>query len=435
MSSTNPPPEEPSPRRERWSALLQHSTKPLFVLYRTRRIQFVNAAWQALTKCMAADAIGRACVRSGRIDPLFRTLAPPPEAKAGEIVCVRRAAPMAKGGPPWWDITFLPLATGDGSAGYIGVIEIVQPAAPIPPRKMPVAVAAARERQAARFTFDLFAGETSEAKRVRAQLRLAASTVEPVWIVGEPGSGKETAARLIHHRSANRERAFVACDCRGVQPYLLDSVLFGIAGVATAGRVGTLVLKSPASLPRDAQQRIIDWLHIAPLPPRLICTSSVPASVDVRTGRLREEFQADFSTLQVELLPLRHRMVELARIVGAFPLALSPEVLPILAGYDWPGNFRELQETLAESAVAAGEKPIAPEHLPRYIRERATIAANPAPSKDPLPGLDAILEAVEKRMIESAMRKAKGNQTEAAALLGVFRTRLGRRIEALKIET
>ncbi len=435
MSTTNSPPEEPPHRRERWGALLGQSTKPLFVLYRTRRIQFVNAAWQTLTKCPAADAIGRACVRSGRIEPLFRTLAPPPEAKAGEIVRVRRAAPMAKGGPPWWDITFLPLSSCDGSAGYIGVIEIVQPAAPIPPRKMPQAVAAARERQAARFSFDLFAGESSEARRVRAQLRLAANSTEPAWIVGEPGSGKETAARAIHHHSANRERAFVACDCRGVQPYLLDSVLFGVGGVATAGRLGTLVLKSPASLPRDAQQRIIDWLHIAPLPPRLICTSSVPASIDVKTGKLREEFQADFSTIQVELLPLKRRMAELTRIVGAFPFSVSPGVISILASHDWPGNIRELHETLAESAEVAGEKPIAPEHLPRYIRERTSIAANPPPPKERRPGLDEVLEAVERRMIESALRNSKGNQTEAAALLGVFRTRLGRRIEALKIET
>lgn len=414
---------------------MQNSTKPLFVLYRTRRIQFVNAAWQALTKCPAADAIGRACVRSGRIDPLFRTLAPPPEAKAGEIVRVRRAAPMAKGGPPWWDITFLPLATGDGAAGYIGVIEIVQPVAPIPPRKMPATVAAARERQAARFGFELFAGESSEARRVRSQIRLAANSGEPVWIVGEPGSGKETAARVIHHHSANRERAIVVCDCRGVQPYLIDSVLFGIAGVATAGRVGTLVLKSPAAMPRDAQQRILDWLNIAPQPPRLICTSTRPATSDVMAGRLMMEFRADYSTIEIELLPLRERMGEITRFLAGVPFSVAPEIVPILASYDWPGNLRELFETLAETAVAAGEKPIAPEHLPRYIRERASIAANPAPPKESRPGLDAILEAVERRMIEMALRESKGNQTEASARLGVFRTRLGRRIESLKIET
>lgn len=418
---------------ERLVQAIQHSNQPIVLISRSRRIQYVNAAWEGLTNHKAEDAIGHACVRSGRIEPLFRTLAPPRDALQGQVVRVRRSLPGAKGGPPWWDITFVPFTVADGVAITLGLIAPVQAIPPIPPRKIPAAVASIREQQAARYSWDLFAGESLDARRLLAQMQLAAATLEPVWIVGEPGSGKETAARVIHHHSANRERAFVVCECEGVQPYLLDSILFGIAGLATAGRIGTLVLNSPAVLPRDAQQRILDWLRIAPYPPRVICTSTRTAAEDVASGALLREFRADYSTLELTMLTLRQRREELPRIIEVSPFRATPEAIEILLAHDWPGNLRELFDVLADAAEHAAGEPIAPEHLARYVRERALIVANPLPPRKPMIGLDAVLEAVERRMIESALRKCRGNQTEAAAQLGIFRTRLGRRIEALKI--
>jgi transcriptional regulator with PAS, ATPase and Fis domain len=427
------PPDDPAPRRERWPALLQQSAKPLFVLYRTRRIRFVNAAWEQLTKTAAADAVGRACVRSGKIEPLFRALSPPPDAVAGQVVRVRRPAPPAKAGPPWWDITFVPLTAADGASGFIGVIDVVQPQPAVPAKKLPAAVAAARDRHAAAFNFDRLASDTPAGERLLNQLRLAAQTTAPVWIVGEPGGGKEKAARVVHHNSPLRERAFLACDCAGLQPYLIDALLFGHGGLAASGKVGTLLLKSPAALPRDLQQRLADWVRTAPHPPRLICSSTNTAAVDVAAGRLREEFQTDFSVLELHLPPLRDRLDDLPLIVAQLSVSVSPDVFPVLRAYPWPMNFRELVETLTAAAVRAGDTPVSVAHLPRYVRERALIAANPAPPPERKLNLDEVLTAVEKRLIAMALRRANGNQTEAAALLGVFRTRLGRRIEALGI--
>ncbi|QEL15977.1 sigma 54-interacting transcriptional regulator [Limnoglobus roseus] len=433
MSSPPPPPDDSPPRRERWSSLLQNSAKPLFVLYRTRRVRFVNAAWEQLTRTSAADAIGRACVRSGKIEPLFRTLAPPPEAIAGQVARVRRAVPPAKGGPPWWDVTFLPLTSADGAHGFLGVIDLVQPQPAVPAKKLPAVVADVREKHAAAFTFDLFASAAPTGERLLGQLRLAAQTGVPVWIVGEPGAGKETAARVIHHHSAHRERAFVACDGRGLQPYLIDSILFGHGGLAGSGKVGTLLLKSPAALPRDLQQRLADWLRAGPHPPRLICTSAHDAATDVKAGTLRGEFQTEFSVLELRVPPLRDRADDLPRILAALPATVSPEALAVLQVHAWPGNVRELIATVTDAADRAGGEAVGVAHLPRYLRERAMLAANPAPPAQKKWNLDDLLTAVEKRLIELALRKADGNQTEAAALLGIFRTRLGRRIEALKI--
>lgn len=428
----SPPPDEAPPRRERWASLFQTSAQPLFVLYRTRRVRFVNAAWEQLTRTPAADAVGRACVRSGKIEPLFRALAPPPEAVAGQVARVRRAVPPAKAGPPWWDVTFVPLTTAAGAAGFLGVIDVVQPQPAVPAKKLPAAVAAVRAKHASAFPFDRFASATPAGERFLNQLRLAAGTSVPVWIVGEPGSGKETAARVVHHQSAHRERAFVALDGRGVQPYLIDALLFGHGGLASSGKVGTLLLKSPAALPRDLQQRLTDWLRSPAQPPRLICASSRTAAADVRAGTLRGEFETDFATLELHLPPLRDRFDDLPRLLADRP-AVSPEALAVLRAYAWPDNVRELFETVAAAADRAAGGPVEPAHLPRMLRERAMIAANPAPPAEQQLNLDDILTAVEKRLIELALRKAGGSQTDAAARLGVFRTRLGRRIEALKI--
>ncbi len=432
MSTAKPRSDEP--RREYFAALFQHSTRAIFVLDRSRRVQYANAAWEALAKCPVAEALGRACVRSGRVEPVFRAMAPPAEARDGAIARVRRPATGAKGGPPWWDVTFVPLTMADGAAGFLGAIDVAQPTEPIPARKTPPAVGAVRARQAARFSFDLYAGESADARHFQTRMRLAARSTEPVWIVGEPGSGRETLARVVHHHSPGREKAFVACECRGVQPYLLDGLLFGIAGIATAGQVGTLFLKHPAALPRDAQQRILDWLRIAPHPPRLVCAAAESASAGVRAGALLEEFQAEQSTIELTLPPLRERWDELPRIVDRMGFALAADTPAILAAHDWPGHLRELHETLAEAALRAGDDQIAAEHLPRYLRERARLGAPAPPAGRTMP-LDELLEAIERRAIESALRKCDGNQTDAAARLGIFRTRLGRRIEALKIKT
>lgn len=432
MSTVKPRSNEP--RRDRWASLFQQSTRAIFVLYRSRRIHYVNAAWESLTNYPAVDAIGRACVRSGRVEPLFRTLAPPAEAKDGAITRTRRPGPGANGGPPWWDLTFVPLTASDGVAGYLGTIDIVQPVAPIAPRKTPAAVGEIRERQASRYSLDLFGGETAELRRFQSQVRLAARSTEPVWIVGESGSGRETLARVVHHNSPVREKAFVACECRGVQPYLLDGLLFGIAGIATAGQVGTLFLKHPAALSRDAQQRILDWLRIAPHPPRLICASTESAAAGVRSGAILEDFQAEQSTIDLQLPPLRNRWDDLGSILARMGFLLADDSPVVLAAHDWPGNLRELHEILSEAVQHAGTNPIAAEHLPRYLRERARLVVAMHPVERTMP-LDELLEAVERRAIESALRKTNGNQTEAAARLGIFRTRLGRRIEALKIKT
>ena len=112
-------------------------------------------------------------------------------------------------------------------------------------------------------------------------------------------------------------------------------------------------------------------------------------------------------------------------------MKIEAEAFEVLRVQPWAGNLRELAITLAEAASSANGGPVKREHLPRELRVRAGLEP-PAPPPKPIT-LDPTLEAVEKRLIELALRRANNNQTEAAEMLGIFRARLWRRLEALGI--
>lgn len=432
MSNTTPPSGKGRPRGSGgfgWRAFFQHSTTPVYVIGKNRRLRYANPAWEKLTGIRLADALGLVCSSRRTNTPLQAALAPTPEALAGRADRARRPAPPNRSGPPWWDVTFAPL-TGDGALiGVVGFVAVVGEPVPAAQRRVPASVAALRDGHAAHFSPDLLAGESLAATRLATQARLAAALAAPLWVTGEPGSGKETVARVVHHASAFRDRAFVAIDCAGLQPYLIESLLFGHGGLGTSDRVGTVYLKEPAALPRDLQQRLAD--HFAEQPTvRLMCGSVRTAAEAVAAGDLVPVYQTALSAFELRVPPLRERLNDLARLAARLNPGrpLDAAALPVLRAHPWPGNVRELAEVLSDAAGTSG--PILRDHLPLSMRVKSE-APRLAPAK--ALDLDAILEAVEKRLIELALRRANNHQTEAAELLGVFRARLGRRLEALGI--
>ena len=417
-----------------WRAFFHQSTTPIYVLGKNRRLRFANAAWEKLTGVKLADAVGMVCTNRRSSTPLAAALAPTREAQHGRSDRSRRASPSGRAGSQWWDVSFVPLMEGDALCGLVCFINVVGDADRVSARKLPPFLAELRERHASHFTLELFSGASLAAIRFVAQLRNAAESAAPVWLVGEPGSGKETAARVIHHAGPRRERAFIAIDCEGLQPFLIESLLFGRGALLDSMQVGTLYLKSPASLPRDLQQRLTDYFSEPEHPvPRLISGLAATAAREIAAGQLVPDFHTAFSVLELQVPPLRERIADLPRLAASLAPAATfdPVVLEMLALQPWPGNFREFAEVLQSVSSAAKSGTVKVEHLPHALRVRAGLEAPPAAAKSL--NISEILAAIEKRLIELAMRKANGHQGKAAELLGVYRARLSRRLEALRI--
>lgn len=432
------PDSEDSAPRGSWATLFQQTSDAVFLLNPRRRLRYVNHAFETLTRAQADAVVHEYChprkvqkdMPAGR-RALLQTLAPPSEVMQGRIVRVRRPVPPAKLGPPWWDIEFVPLREADKLIGVLGVIVPIGQTGSGPAGKtIPEATIGLRQQAIERFPLSRF----DRLGRVRRQAELAAKTLAPVWIVGASGTGKETLARAIHYHRATRELAFAAIDCGGLQPYLVRSLLFGHNGLAEGGRVGTIYLKSPEFLAADLQTELIEWSELLANECRIVVASHSDSVASA-------EFRAAFGVIEIRIPTLRERKDELPGLLQSIlereaslpTTGVSPEALALLSEWPWPGNLREFHVVVRDANQRAQGGRIELEHLPLPMRQGTTDAraAAATTNETPIPKLDEVLEQVERRMIDVALRKSKGDQTAAAQLLGVHRSRIVRRIKLL----
>jgi DNA-binding protein Fis len=424
-----------------WASLFQATTDAVFLLNPRRRLRYVNPAWESITRTPATTLLHEYCwPRKLKKDlpaglrMILQAMAPPPEVMAGgagRIVQVRRAAPPGRLGPPWWDITFLPLREGDKLAGIAGIIHVVA-STRLPTEShikgMSATLADLRESAVRGWAWSLFDWEHDASQMLLARARLSATHTAPLWLVGEAGTGKESLARVIHHNGTQREKGFVVVDGAGLQPYLIRSLLFGHNGLAETGRIGTLYLKSPEAIPADLRAEIVDWHSLAPRPPRVVVGLRPEATLD-------PEFRKAFGIVELRLPALREVREALP---GLLILSTQRETTTAfqsaVAAWSWPGNLREWRSAIA-LAEAQTPATLDVDHLPEAIRRGAVDARarQPVRGKRPSPSLDETLEQVERRLIELAMKQSRGDQTAAAERLGMHRSRLLRRLQALGI--
>jgi hypothetical protein len=449
----------PLARHFRWQSLFQHTADPLFLLDRRRRLLFVNHAWEALTGVPASEAhliegLGRRPRPASPGDSwekvLAHALTPPAEAIQGAPGRVRRLLPGREGpggSRQWWEVEFLPLRQEGEKGGFflLGRIRVLGAetpgTAPLPER-----LANLRQRVAARHTLEPWtASATPAVRRLVEQVRLACRVRVPVLLLGEAGSGKQTLARTIHYQyqGPDRDRPFVALDCRRLPPAALASVLFG--EWAGPGGAGAFYLKEPACLPRDLQLRLCEMLAGERADrPRLLAGAVQPPEEEVRSGRLLEDLACELGTLVLAVPPLRERKADLPQLVEALlaranaegevrVTGLAPDAWEVVRAYSWPGNLSELYRALHLAGGRARGERIAAMDLPAAVRQAVHLAQTPGRSAGrPVP-LDKVLEQAERRLIEQALRRAGGNKTKAAQALGIWRPRLLRRMVALGI--
>jgi DNA-binding NtrC family response regulator len=356
----------------------------------------------------------------------------------GEAGRARRRLPSGDGsGWRWWDVEFLPLRTEGRTDGLLGrvlpVPEETTPAAlPLPERLVNL-----RERVVRRYDLALLDSDTPALRRLAEQVRLAAGVAAPVLLTGEAGTGKETIARVVHYRGPGRERPLAAVDCARLPAEAVAALLFGERG-STPGKPGAVYLREPGRLPRELQARLCT-LIASGSGPRVLAGCRVAPAEEVRAGKLLGELYAAFP-LVLELPPLRERTADLPALIQqaleraneegtAKASGLTPAAREVMRGYPWPGNLRELFDAVASARRHAAGPLLDVADLPAPLRLRHAAGPAAAPER-PLP-LDALLEQTERRLIELALRRAKGHRGRAAEILGIWRARLLRRIVAL----
>jgi DNA-binding NtrC family response regulator len=308
-------------------------------------------------------------------------------------------------------------------------------------------------------------GSTAPVADVLRVLQRVAGTEVTVLITGESGTGKELAARALHFAS-RPDKPFVVVNCAAIPRELLESELFGhIKGSftgATADRLGhftaandgTIFLDEIGDMPVELQAKLLRVLQERQVTPigssashkinvRVVAATNRDLEQDVFSGRFREDLLYRLNVIQIELPPLRGRRAdipELARRLvarvnerrGNAIEGISDRAINALAAYDWPGNIRQLENTIERMAVLRGQGVIDVEDLPRkLVRATPPTAYSLWAPTLPEKGVDLpkAVEAFENAFIMQALERTGWNKNKAAALLNLNRTTL---VEKLK---
>ncbi len=300
-------------------------------------------------------------------------------------------------------------------------------------------------------------GESPALTAVRQLIERVAATDTTVLVLGESGVGKELVAREIHRRSRRATGPFAVVHAAALPEALLESELFGHEKGAFTGAVsarpglvelaegGTLFLDEIGEIPPALQVKLLRFLQSREfirlggrttrrVDARLICATNRDLAAEVRAGLFREDLYYRLAVFPITVPPLRERPGDIALLARHIlerlgcRRELEPAVLRLLQEHDWPGNVRELENVLERAMILAAGEPIGPQHiqLPEPVLARPE---NPASPRSP-----AALFEVERSMVIDALRRAGGNKTKAARLLGITRRMLYTKLRNYGIE-
>ena len=312
--------------------------------------------------------------------------------------------------------------------------------------------------------------------------RIAASDVT-VLLRGDSGTGKELVARAIHHYSRRAGRPFIAVSSAAIPAQLLESELFGHErgaftdakerqlGKLELAHGGTLFLDEVGDMPPDLQAKLLRALQersferVGGHDPirvdvRVLAATNRDLEAMMRESRFREDLFYRLNVVTLFLPPLRDRRDDVPLLVEHFlakyqadlgERAVAPEALDRLTGYDWPGNVRELENVVQRAMVMATSGVILPEHLPIGPVSAAATATADATLEEVIrkklfecvrglrdrPGANLyalMIGLVEKPLLRAVLRETGGNQVRAAALLGINRNTLRKKLKEHDID-
>ena len=292
--------------------------------------------------------------------------------------------------------------------------------------------------------------------------RLAARDVT-VLVRGETGTGKELIASLLHAGSSRAKQRLVRFNCAAIPDELAESELFGHAKGAFTGAQGarlgffaeadggTLVLDEVGELATSVQGKLLRALQDGEIQPvgsgrtervdvRVIATTNRDLLSEVKAGRFREDLYYRLAVVELIIPPLRERRCDIpalaeefarryARKFGLDDLRLSPELLARLSEANWPGNVRQLENSIARLAALSSGGVIPGTAFDLSARPVDNPADEEAGNSEVGPSLREQVEAFERNLIARVFAAAGGNQSETARRLGTTRPTLQERLK------
>ncbi|HEV8343992.1 MAG TPA: sigma-54 dependent transcriptional regulator [Candidatus Binatia bacterium] len=298
----------------------------------------------------------------------------------------------------------------------------------------------------------------------------AAPSRSTVLVLGESGTGKELIARAIHQHSPRAGHPFVAVDCGALTETLLESELFGHMRGAFTGAVtdkkgvfeeaegGTCFLDEIGDVSRNMQAKLLrvlqehevrrvggkDWLKVDV---RVVAATNRNLAELVRTGAFRQDLYYRLNVVAIHLPPLRERLEDIPLLVRHFLnrysqeseksiTAVSDKAMDLLCTYPWPGNIRELENTIEQAVALSSQQILTPDDLPVEVRDPAASNSFQNSSQDEqflFPDTPT-LEEVKKRYVLHVLSRNQGNISRTAKILNIDRRSLYRMLARYKIE-
>ncbi len=328
-------------------------------------------------------------------------------------------------------------------------------------------------------------GSSPEMQDIYKTIGRVANSDATVLIQGESGTGKDLIAKVLHYHSSRWSNPFVALNCSAIPRELLESELFGYERGAFTGAMerrtgkfeqagdGTLLLDEIGDMPLELQAKLLRVLQereitrlggseVIPVTCRVLAATNQALDRAVQQGNFREDLYFRLNVVPIRVPPLRDRRDDIDDLIDFFlgkikaemgtrVTGISAEARTKLIAHDWPGNVRELENTLIRTTVLSAGPTLMPEDL-ALRSEPVPTSASPDGSLEDLirtklaevfrrPGsiregnlYATVLEELERPLIELTLERTGGNQLQAAAVLGINRNTLRKKISALGIE-
>lgn len=296
-----------------------------------------------------------------------------------------------------------------------------------------------------------------------------ADTNSTVLIEGETGTGKEMIAQAIHAASSRRNGPMIAVNCAALPETLLESELFGHEKGAFTSAVGqrlgrfeiaqggTLMLDEVGDVPATMQAKLLRVLQerkfervggmdSIDVDVRIIAATNRSLARLVARKRFREDLYYRLNVIRIDLPPLRERPEDICLLAqhftekfslpGKTPYRILPSAMDVLLQHEWPGNIRQLENTIERACVTSRDGVIGPQHLP------SDITGPPGPKLPFLVNLDhplpqvvkEAIASIEQQYIAKALQKTRGNVTLCARLCGLSRRSMTAKISEYKLD-